>query len=445
MAKSVVSAPAPIGGPSGIRVRMYRVGFGDFFLLSLSKDAAVEHILIDCGVHAKPTNSIGEAIEQLKDDTGGKIALIIMTHRHADHISGFASGAETFSQFTVGKVWMPWFENRANEKAMKFQANLTAVAAKLQLSFAARADKTDTQYLYMAQNLTGAMGAAGSSNQAALDLLHSGFADKKTTIQYLTAGDAPQLPPELVAIGLGAQILGPPSDPALISQMDGKGHQYLAELDAALGAAAAPESLPIFDPSFDADASLYDHAHSHADGAKQVEKVIAGMQPDRVREIAQQADNTINNQSVVVLFTFNGKKLLFAGDAQWGNWQNFLFGGAFGATGHTKLTPEAAEILGSIDFYKVGHHGSTNATPIDALNAMRQGMVAMCSTANGAYGKPANNSEVPRVPLMEALNQKTGGKLARSDQVAVTGCAAEGDPLNAVFSTPGQLFIDYDF
>ena len=30
-----------IDGPSGIRVRMYRVGFGDFFLLSLRRD---EHI-----------------------------------------------------------------------------------------------------------------------------------------------------------------------------------------------------------------------------------------------------------------------------------------------------------------------------------------------------------------------------------------------------------------
>ena len=52
-----------VGGPSGIRVRMYRVGFGDFFLLSLRKGESVEHVLIDCGVHAKPTNSIADAIE----------------------------------------------------------------------------------------------------------------------------------------------------------------------------------------------------------------------------------------------------------------------------------------------------------------------------------------------------------------------------------------------
>jgi len=455
MAKKAVNVPTPaiapvantgeVGGPSGIRVRMYRVGFGDFFLLSLREGEHVEHILIDCGVHAKPTNSIGDAIEQLKLDTGGKIALIVMTHRHADHISGFASGADTFRQFTVGKVWMPWFENRADPKAMRFQANLEAVATRLQLSFAARADKSDEQFLNMAQNVTGDLSPTGiSSNQIALDTLHSGFAGGATTIQYLTAGDVPELPPELVAIGLGAQILGPPSDPALISQMDGKAHQYLSEIDAAIEADSTDAPVPIFDDSLYGDASSYDPAVLGTGGSARIEKAIAAAQPDVVRAIAAQADNTVNNQSVVVLFAFNGKKLLFAGDAQWGNWQNFLFGGALGSPGHTKMTPEAIGILKSIDFYKVGHHGSTNATPIDALEAMREGIVAMCSTAVGAYGRVANKSEVPRIPLMDALDKKTAGKLARSDQVPVPGGAVVGGPLNPVFSTPtGALFIDY--
>jgi beta-lactamase superfamily II metal-dependent hydrolase len=442
-----VADTGPVGGPSGIRVRMYRVGFGDFFLLSLRKDESIEHVLIDCGVHAKPTNSIADAIEQLKLDTGGKIALIIMTHRHADHISGFASGADIFRTFTVGNVWMPWFENPADPKAMRFQANLDAVATKLQFSFQARADKADRQFVSMAENITGVMGAMGiSSNQLALETLHSGFADGKTKIQYVTAGDTPDLPAPLLAIGLGAQILGPPSDPALISQMDGKAHQYLTEIDAALEADTAVAPKPIFDEMFDANASSYDPLALGTGGVDRIEKAIAAAQPDVVRAIAQQADNTVNNQSVVVLFTFNGRKLLFAGDAQWGNWQNFLFGGALGSPGHTKLTPEALDILKSIDFYKVGHHGSTNATPIDALEAMRQGVVAMCSTAVGAYGKEANKSEVPRIPLMEALAKKSGGQLARSDQVPVPGGDTVGGPLSPVFSTPtGQLFIDYQF
>lgn len=438
-----VQDTGPVGGPAGIRIRMYRVGFGDFFLLSLKKDDKIEHILIDCGVHAKPTRSIDDAIAQLAVDTGGRIALIVMTHRHADHISGFGSGAATFRNFHVGKVWMPWFENRKDPKAVRFQANLEAVASKLQLAFGARAKRGDTQFISMAENATGEMGVAGiSSNQVALDMLHSGFAAGTPNVTYVTAGDVADLPPELTAIGLEAQILGPPSDPALISQMDGKAHQYLAALDASIDS-ASPRTAPIFDARFETGQSAYDGAVNTAD-LQQMERDIERSQPDVVRAIAASVDNTINNQSVVVLFTFNGKKLLFAGDAQWGNWQNFLFGGALGSPGHTGLTAEARAILGSIDFYKVGHHGSTNATPIDALEAMRDGMVAMCSTAIDAYGCVQNNSEVPRGPLMTALEQKTHGRLARSDQVEIPGEKTEPGPLDPVFSTPtGKLFIDY--
>jgi hypothetical protein len=145
------------------------------------------------------------------------------------------------------------------------------------------------------------------------------------------------------------------------------------------------------------------------------------VQPDLAIAKAAQVDNTINNQSLVILFGLQGKTLLFAGDAQWGNWQNFLFGGALGTAGHNGLTDDAKRILGNIDVYKVGHHGSTNATPIDALNAMRDDCIAMCSTQPGAYGTIANNSEVPRIPLVAALNNKTVNQLARSDSIMVPG------------------------
>ena len=37
------------------------------------------------------------------------------------------------------------------------------------------------------------------------------------------------------------------------------------------------------------------------------------------------------------------------------------------------MRARAKEILGSIDFYEVGHHGSTNATPMDVVKAMKAG------------------------------------------------------------------------
>ena len=103
----------PQDASTGARVRMYRVGFGDFFLLSVPSPDGSKHILVDCGVHAKDLNTIGNSVAQMEKDCGGKLALIIMTHRHADHISGFARCADVFKRILVESVWMPWFENQS--------------------------------------------------------------------------------------------------------------------------------------------------------------------------------------------------------------------------------------------------------------------------------------------------------------------------------------------
>ncbi|RWE78117.1 MBL fold metallo-hydrolase [Mesorhizobium sp.] len=446
--KTTGTASTPVGGEAGIRVRMYRVGFGDFFLLTLrAKDGALAHILIDCGVHAKPTNSIDRAIQQLEIDTGGELALIIMTHRHADHISGFDSGSEIFAKFKVGRVWMPWFESRTNPAALAFQARITALAQKLQLALAARRTPDDEQYQSMASNITGGLAAkgGGSSNERALTVLHAGFAGAKTPVDYYGSGDDPVLPDALAAIGLHAKVLGPPRDTELVKQMDNRNHQYLVALDTLMeGASEHPGA--VFESRFEGSADNYDSGVFGAGGPLELQKAIGSMQPDMLHAAAAQADNTLNNQSLVILFNYNGKSMLFAGDAQWGNWSNFLFGGALGTPGHTTLTQSAKDILASIDFYKVGHHGSTNATPIDALEAMKNGVVAMCSTAEHAYGSEENKSEVPRKPLMAALNTKTNHRLARSDQVPVAGAPPIATPLDPAFVTPtNDLFIDYAF
>jgi len=431
-----VPAPAGSGGdPTGLRVRMYRVGFGDFFLLSVPSAKGAKHILIDCGVHAVDLGSIGDAVAQMAEDCGKHLSLVIMTHRHADHISGFAKCADVFSQITVDRVWMPWFEDLNDGAAKKIQANLTALAGQVSLRLAA-SGQSKTPFASMVENITGGAAATGvSSNQKALDVLHGGFANKVTP-DYYRAGDTAILPQDLVDAGLSAKILGPPGDTRLIQQMTNTSDQYLANAMQDDG-----EIAKTFPAAFQ-QKTYPDHAFKLF-GASQVEASIKAVQPNVLAARAQAADKTLNNQSLVVLFSFAGKNLLFVGDAQWGNWENFLYGGAFGTPGHTKMTDDATEILENIDFYKVGHHGSRNATPKDAVAAMmRLGCACMCSTQIKAY------NEVPRAPLMEALSTQMKGKLARSDQVAVKsqGPNAAAGPLPQAFKTPTEeLFIDYYF
>jgi beta-lactamase superfamily II metal-dependent hydrolase len=414
------AAPSGKAG-KGARIRMYRVGFGDFFLLSVpaGPSGAMAHVLVDCGVHAHDLGVMGAAVDQLKADTGGRLALVIMTHRHADHISGFGSASDVFKTFTVERVWMSWFENPGDSDAQRIQAGIAATAQRLQAALALRAAEPgpdDRQYAHMAGN---ALGAGKGGNAAALAMLHSfrTAEGKPTPVDYYTAGDAAILPPSLAKAGLAAEILGPPKDLALVAKMDNAAHQYLAMEEA--GEASGGEAKPLFHQVYGRPDFKWRARGASVFPLEDVAANIRSAQPDALAVAAKKADNALNNQSLVVLFTFAGKTMLFSGDAQWGNWASFLFGGDIGTPGHTALRPESKAILGQLDFYKVGHHGSTNATPMDVIAAMKQGCYAMCSTDAGAYGNKDKGTEVPRKPLMDALSARSGQRLARSDMVPV--------------------------
>jgi beta-lactamase superfamily II metal-dependent hydrolase len=427
-----------------VRVRMFRVGFGDFFLLSITTTRGQSHILIDCGVHAKDLGSIREAVTQMAQDCDNKLALVIMTHRHADHISGFGSCSDIFGKIEVGRVWMPWFEDTTIDEAKHFQASLVALANHVGSGFRARLaagpSEVTTQLLSMAENITGGMSAAGgSANEKALRVLQSGF--KNTPAHdYLKAGDHATLPQELIDAGLTAQVLGPPIDKSLVEQMTNKTQQYLS------GASEEDQDdddkpLP-FAEAFRASYGAYPSRAFEIYDADEIVRMVDSSQPDMLAAQAVAADKTLNNQSLVILFSVDGKNLLFAGDAQWGNWENFLYGGAYGTPGHTTMTNAAKAILDKIDFYKVGHHGSANATPKDAVQAMRMGCAGMCSTQEHAY------NQVPRAPLLAALGQRMENKLARSDQVALSSeipANPDAGSLPSAFSAPThRLFIDYN-
>jgi beta-lactamase superfamily II metal-dependent hydrolase len=434
-----------------VRIRMYRIGFGDFFLMTVPGKSPA-HILIDCGVHAANINTIGDCVQDMAQVTGQNLALVILTHYHADHMSGFATCYDDFTEFNVGAVWITNRLDPDNADASKFMMQLTNVAQQLKMQLGAREDDEGIEAHNKVENALGVAteDGGGGSNAKALKLLQTGFKNKPP-VYYYQGGDTPTLPDELEGM-ITAEILAPsPRDAGgEFAASDNKTEQYLA----ALGDDGVPNTTKVqpFDPKrWLGSAKDYPkHTFEEFDGTGQMEKTLGDMQPDALAAAADKLDGTLNNQSLVVLFTCQGKKLLFVGDAQWGNWAYWLYGKA--VTGSDPgISARATEILRSIDFYKVGHHGSTNATPIPVVDALNKDCASMCSTATGAYGTPAKKTEVPRTALMEALEKTTGNRLVRSDWVAAGD--EEPDPqareelpnLPDGFSTPTEkLYIDYE-
>jgi beta-lactamase superfamily II metal-dependent hydrolase len=446
------TAQAGADGNGKIRIRMYRIGFGDFFLMTVPGKNGPAHVLIDCGVHAANIGTIGECVQDMAQVTGKNLALVILTHYHADHMSGFATCYDDFTEFTVGAVWITNRLDPDNFDASKFMMQLTNVAQQLKMQLGARKDEAGVEAQFKVENALGVASenGGGGSNAKALQLLRSGFSNKPP-VYYYQGGDTPTLPDELQGM-ITADILAPsPKDSGgEFAASDNKTEQYLA----ALGDNGVPDTTRIqpFDQGkWPGSAKEYpNHAFSEFHGTERMESTLGGMQPDALAAAADKLDGTLNNQSLVVLFTCQGKKLLFVGDAQWGNWAYWLYGKA--VTGSDPgISDRAKEILGAIDFYKVGHHGSTNATPIPVVDALNQRCAAMCSTATGAYGSEAKKTEVPRTALMEALEKRTGERLVRSDWV-VAGKNKPDDQareelpeLPAGFTSPNEgLYIDYN-
>ena len=82
--------------------------------------------------------------------------------------------------------------------------------------------------------------------------------------------------------------------------------------------------------------------------------------------LALQLDNATNNTSLVLAFEFDGPNndvLLFVGDAQAGNWRSWDdCKWTVKEKDGEKREVNAEDLLKRTIFYKVGHHGSHNAT-----------------------------------------------------------------------------------
>jgi len=467
----------------GLRVRMYRVGFGDFFLVIVPTSKGDQHILIDCGVFkgTSGTGDIGsivEAVEDMYKTTNGHLALVIMTHRHADHIAGFTK-AKRFQDFTASMVWMPYWEQFNDEKgkdsAHSLQLDIHALAENLAMQFRGRVDDDAKEALAQLGNATGiddfnavATGKKkGGSNAIALDLLKNHLGANGKKVRYYAAGDKAQLPDELD--GLKATILGPPPEKAkaFLALMDlkkGVG-QYL---DSITDTEDGPAPIQPFPREWTGDVQHYpkDDVRGFPIDYAQCTHDVNNAQPDMLAAAASKIENFLNNQSLVVLFEFDGKKLLFAGDAQGGNWEYWLFkteGPQKDPTKAGDIIETSKELLQTIDFYKVGHHGSTNATPIQAVEAAiarpksSKGFISMCSTEDGVYGNPKKETEVPRTRLMEVLDKDSC--LVRSDAIPITITDAETSTKKVIAARKGiklprpkvgklsksKLYLEYAF
>jgi hypothetical protein len=402
--------------PKSVVVRSYQVGFGDCFLLSFvygPKDS--RHVLIDfgttelpsrTGVKILPSAHMPRIADDIKTVCNGQLTAVVATHRHADHISGFATngtsgGAGKIIAACKPKlVLQPWTEDPAAAKDAKKATTTSLRSSKGFVESLSAMHRVAERIIELVDSgrlkLSAAaekqlrfLGMDNIANKSAVEnLIAMGKAAGAKAV-FAREGDASGFAGLLP--GVTVKVLGPPDltqtekiktmrrdDPDEFWKLTGNdGFQPLSKPRGKGNGRPIPSEARWF--------------------VDRLQNLSAG----QLLEIVRTLDKEMNNTSLILLFEINGKKLLFPGDAQFENWNWAL-----------SDSPRSSDIRGwlaNVDVYKVGHHGSRNATPRHMLwdgfkrrgTKKNQRLVSFVSTM------PGKHSGVPRPSLMTALESET--------------------------------------
>lgn len=481
MAKSAKPVP-------GVTVRMYCQGLGDCFLLSFPSKTGTRpvRVLIDCGVLQRTpaeAEKMRAVAESLRDDTKdakhpyGHIDLLVVTHEHWDHVAGFAHANDVFEKITFDHVWLSWAEDPNDPAAKQVKRELGKKKAHLQAALgAARTrlgargadaatdrmhddlDATDGVLAFFGLSAT-AKPKKGEKPPAAKGRMTLG-----ETMDWLRSKVKPgdyRAPGERRAVpgtaGVNAYVLGPPKAVAAIRKMNptgDQGYRHLSDRVSLLGALdwlthdeqigsppgpfegryAIPAADAAADPFF---REFYGFADDPlGDGGTAWRRIDDEWLVGGLGRLALQLDTGVNNTSLALAFELpDGRTMIFPGDAQIGNWLSWDEV-AFKDEAGKKLDVTAADLLRRAVFYKVGHHGSHNATRRKGgLEAMASGdLVAMIPTDEAfALRQKPHKWLMPFNDLNGALRSFTGHRILRADkgQADLDAAAEDGRKASA--------------
>jgi hypothetical protein len=484
-----------------IRVRMYRQGLGDCFLVTFFTDPKPCHMLIDCGTLGATTTGVDlkDVAADIAGQTGSHLNLLVATHEHKDHLSGFNSQKKAFDQITVDRVWVAWTENKddADAKAIQKYPNdlkmaLRAAVNALDATPAGSDEDKKTAQAWNAgiRRLLGFFGDIPDGGPLGADFAKT----VDEAMDYVLSRDSSQkkfrdpgelMEPEWLP-GIRFYILGPPRSLEKIRTMGEHGDAELYDLagGAARGFAAGARcfasagswsddaaelqgaELEEFERSFpfelryrfDATDAAQRQQHyptyeTPGEDWRRIDSDWLGVAPD----FALQLDSFTNNTSLALAIerVADGRVLLFPADAQMGNWLSWQeLEWKIKDSGNQTKTVKMKDLLGSTVFYKVGHHASHNATMKEhGLELMKSDeLVAFIPVDRAVALKKKPPWQMPAKNLHDRLLEKTQGRVLRSDlgwpkdserPDSVTQQAWKKLPAK-INVTVDDLFIDYE-
>ena len=443
-AGSVVAVP-PL---PKVRVRMFRQGLGDCFLLTFDVGGHERHMLIDCGTLGKKNTTVemSDIAEHIFKIIGaGNLDLVVATHEHHDHLSGFNNKEIKKLQGRVDHVWLAWTENPNDDDAKLLAKNKRDLGAALAIVAEAAPKTAVGQQVYDLMGFAGDMslGAASFAEtvNAAMEFVRTGLG---AATVYLNPG---QVIEESWLPGFRFYVLGPPRSKDFLKDLGKHGSDELYGISAGLRSAAllhldaelqttrslsaaefaAIESELPFDQRFNVQKNdeITRTWYESYFAASEEWRTIDSDWMAPASDLALQLDSLTNNTSLALAIEriADGKVLLFPADAQQGHWLSWhapeMKWNIPQPTGGTHEV-NAENLLARTVFYKVGHHSSHNATArAKGLEMMKQenNLTAFIPVdrAVALTRNPKGSWQMPAHLLYRRLLEQCQGRVARSD------------------------------
>jgi beta-lactamase superfamily II metal-dependent hydrolase len=383
-----VLRPVAEEGTMSITLRAYNVLFGDSLLVSWDEADGKHHAWVDFGNFHNDANAVFEKVyTDVLQRTGGKLDLLVITHRHMDHMEGFFSLRARFkADFTIQRLWHAHVTSTVDHV---FEIAEQALRSMLPASIPA----SDTEIGRVFRNNFGAKGDKIKKQMSDI-LKEAGVPASRIFKIHRHTNLAPALPPGITRLKI--EVLGPERNSKL----------YLQPLEHALrahGIALSSANGRITAKRKDPFDGVRGVTFSRSPLAKLADaaRLRRQLQNGGLSVLAA-VDTTRNNTSIVMRLTHGTARLLLVGDAEEKSWEILKKNGA-------SLTA---------DVIKVGHHGSINASPDFSFKAVMPTKLAsnaaVISTDDDRF---TGENEVPKDSVLNGWRDrlKKPSRLLRTD------------------------------
>lgn len=394
-----------------ITIRAYNVLFGDSLLISWDESDGEHHAWVDFGNFMSDRNDVFDTVyddvrKVTRPTNGGKsvLDLVIVTHRHLDHLEGFYCLRKSFKkEFTVKKLWHAHVLGTLDSQFKIASDWLTGMVPA-----ATQAGEGSVGRVF--RNNFGALGVSTKDRMAAI-LKDFPCTKSNQHAIHRQSRRSTIMPKGLHRLRI--DVLAPERASGVYLKPLQQAIRERSAVDAYLRKAARRGGAAAGDPFGAARGVPAEKSQliKLADFARLRRKIRTGGM-----DLLAAVDKTRNNTSIVLALTYDDRhRLLLTGDAEEKSWEVMQDKG---------LVKES-------DLIKVAHHGSQNASPGNAFRAVfprqRRGNAVVISTDPTRYPSERYENEVPKDEVVRDWKLRLPkasrrSRLKRTDRVRLGRC-----------------------